>query len=127
MIIALSLATAPVTAESCGNLPQQPMNRCFARLFEQTDAELNRQWQITSDALKARDRDFKTSADRQPGYFETLLASQRAWLIYRDKHCLGASFAARGGTLAPTLLSSCKVDMTRARIGELKELVGYDN
>ena len=123
----LLLAAAPAVEEDCGDLPQQPMNLCFLREFERTDAEMNAQWALTSKVLKDADREIDRKWDRQPGYFETLLAAQRAWLTYRDQHCLGESFEARGGTLAPTLHSTCKTALTRERIKQLKALAGMEN
>jgi uncharacterized protein YecT (DUF1311 family) len=117
----LLLAGTPAAEENCGDLPQQPMNACFYQEFRRADAELNAQWKVTSAALKAADRELDRD-DRQPRYFPTALAAQRAWVIYRDQHCLGQSFDARGGTLQPTLDSTCKISLTKARTAELKDL-----
>lgn len=125
MIAALLLAATPVTAQDCGDLPQQPMNLCFLREFEGVDAEMNAQWKLTAAASKAADRELQPD-DRQPRHFPTLLAAQRAWLTYRDRHCLGASFEARGGSLAPTLDSLCRIELTRDRTRQLKAMVGDD-
>ena len=128
MIAALLLAAAaPAAEETCGDLPQQSMNACFALAFFRIDHEMAAQWRIASAAMKEADRELDRARDKQPGHFATLLAAQRAWLTYRDRHCLGASFEARGGSLAPTLDSLCKIELTRERIRQLKALVGDDN
>ena len=119
----LLLAAAPAQQEDCGNLPQQPMNMCLLELFQRTDAELNRQWRVTSDAMKAQDREIDRNYDKEPGYFETMLAAQRAWMAYRDKQCLLESFEMRGGSGAPMMHSLCMDRLTRERIGQLKSLV----
>jgi uncharacterized protein YecT (DUF1311 family) len=123
----LLLAAAPVTEKDCGDLAQQPMNQCFGRVFERADAEMAAQYRIAAAAMKEADRELDRSNDRQPGYYATLLAAQRAWLTYRDRHCLGASFEARGGSLAPTLDSLCKIELTRDRTRQLKAMVGGEN
>ena len=118
----LLLAAAPAAQEDCGNLPQQPMNMCLFEAYQRTDAEMNRQWRITSEELKARDRGIDRSYDKDPGYFPTLLAAQRGWLTYRDKQCLLESFEMRGGSGAPMVHSLCMDRLTRERIGQLREL-----
>ena len=123
MIAALLLLAATPAQQDCGNLPQQPMNRCLLEEFQRLDAALNRQWKITSEAMKASDRGIDRSYDREPGYFDTLLAGQRAWLAWRDKQCLLESFEMRGGSGAPMVHSLCMARITRERIGQLKELV----
>ncbi len=127
MIAALLLvAAAPLADEldcSTGDLPQQGLNICAAREAENADAELNAQWRLTSDAMKASDREIDRTYDKQPGYFETLLSAQRAWLTYRDKHCLVASFEMRGGSAAPMIHGGCMAELTRARTAQLKSLV----
>jgi uncharacterized protein YecT (DUF1311 family) len=123
MIAALLLLAAPAQQEDCGNLPQQPMNMCLYEAYQRTDAEMNRQWRITSEAMKASDRSIDRSYDKEPGYFATLLAAQRAWLTYRSQQCLLESFEMRGGSGAPMVHSLCMDRLTRERIGQLKALV----
>lgn len=128
MIAALLLfAAAPTAEEDCGDLPQQPMNLCTHRNFERADAALNAQWKITVERLRQFDRDLDRTHDKQPGYFVTARAAQRAWITYRDQHCLGESFGARGGSLSPTLNSGCKIRLTRERTQQLKDLVEIEN
>ena len=125
----LLLAAAPADELDCssGDLPQQGLNICAARDAEKADAELNAQWKLTTDAMKDRDREIDRTYDRQPGYFETLLAAQRAWLTYRDKHCLAASFEMRGGSGAPMIHGGCMAELTRARTAQLKALIETGN
>ena len=124
----LLLAAAPAAAdEDCGDLPQQPMNQCFYRAYERADAEMNAQWKLTAAAMKQDDRDLDRTYDKEPGYFDTLLASQRAWLTYRDQQCLSESFEARGGSMAPMLNSSCRITLTQERTRQLKALVEVEN
>lgn len=48
-----------------------------------------------------------------------LLASQDAWMLYRDRQCeaVGASFG--GGSGTGIAITSCRVDLGRARVDEL--------
>jgi uncharacterized protein YecT (DUF1311 family) len=128
MIVALLvLAAAAGADEDCGDLPQQPMNLCVYRNFERANAAMNAQWAITSAAMKQADHDIDRTYDKQPGYFATLLAAQRAWITYRDQHCLSESFEARGGSMSPMLDSGCKITLTRERTRQLKALVEVEN
>ena len=127
MIAALLLLAAAPARQDCGNLPQQPMNMCLLEEFQRVDAELNRQWKITADAMKANDRGIDRSYDKDPGYFDTLLAGQRGWLAWRGQQCLLESFEMRGGSGAPMVHSLCMARITRERINQLKSLVEAQN
>ncbi|WP_260582831.1 lysozyme inhibitor LprI family protein [Sphingopyxis sp. PET50] len=128
MIAAMLFALAVAAQEpeiDCENPQYQvEMNYCAGRDYDAADAELNAQWKLTVAALKARDKDIDRSYDTQPTHYDTLIASQRAWLTYRDQHCLSESFAARGGSMAPMLHSGCMARLTKERTAELEELAG---
>ncbi len=106
---------------------QIEMNICAQREYLIADAELNAQWSITREDMQQRDADFAQYADPswddRPGYFATLLEAQRAWIEYRDAHCRSEGYGARGGSLEPLLVSTCKTALTNARTQELRELI----
>lgn len=102
---------------------QQEMNWCAAQEFEKADAALNAQWKKTSAAMKQRDAEIDRSYDERPGYFDTLLAAQRAWLTYRDQHCASEGYWARGGSMEPLLVSTCKTKLTEERTQQLVFLI----
>jgi uncharacterized protein YecT (DUF1311 family) len=98
---------------------QADMNICAGRDFAAADADLNAQWKITRQVMADWDREL--SAD-QRGAEKALLKGQRAWIDYRDGQCESEAFAARGGTLEPMLLMSCKAEISKVRTEELKTL-----
>lgn len=106
---------------------QQEMNYCAAQDFKRADEALNLQWAETSAAMKARDERRETGAlpelDDRPGYFQTLLEAQRAWIAFRDAHCRSEGYYARGGSLEPLLVSTCKTTLTEARTQQLAQLI----
>lgn len=102
---------------------QMEMTFCAHEDFVDADALMNAQWALTSAEMKLRDEGFDPSWDDRPGYFETLLDAQRAWLAYRDAHCLSEGYAARGGSMEPMLVSGCKAHLTRLRTAELEQLM----
>jgi uncharacterized protein YecT (DUF1311 family) len=78
---------------------QQEMNYCAAQEF----------WKLDGELTKA--------------YEEALTTAETAWLQYRDAHCDGMGYLARGGTLEPLLVGNCKIEPTKNRIKELKDLM----
>lgn len=105
---------------------QQAMNICAAREFAAADADLNAQWELTRAEMKRRDASWDEELapdwDDRPGYFATLLEAQRAWIVYRNAHCRSDGYSARGGSLEPLLVSTCKTALTKERTAQLREL-----
>ncbi|MGB7372826.1 lysozyme inhibitor LprI family protein [Pontixanthobacter sp.] len=125
MIFAAFLSVLnPVPAIDCEEpMTQMAMNHCAFQDYMEADMGLNTQWALTSAAMKRRDKDSPPAGrDDRPGYFDALLAAQRAWIRYRDAHCQSEGYRARGGTLEPLLVSSCKAHLTRLRTADLEEL-----
>lgn len=127
MILALFLAAGAASAGPAWNcddpVAQQEMNWCAAQEFEKADAALNVQWKSTVAGMKTRDAEWDFSHDDRPGYFDTLLAAQRAWLAYRDTQCASEGYWARGGSLESLLVSTCKTRLTVERTQQLRFLI----
>ena len=97
---------------------------CSYQEYKRADAEMNKQWQSVLNAMRKRDKKIDRKADKAPLFGDTLLAAQRAWIIFRDRHCLLASLDARGGNSTQVVLNdSCRVELTKARTEQLKALV----
>ena len=71
--------------------------------------------------MTERDRDFDRTQDNRPGYYDTLLAAQRAWITYRDANC-SFYFDPDGGTIARVNSNSCFMSATATRAKELETL-----
>ena len=122
-LLMLAQTGAAEEAPDCNEAQtQMDMNLCAARDFDTADALLNEQWAETSALMKALDGEIDRTFDSQPGFFETLLEGQRAWLTFRDAHCLADSFLARGGSMQPMLVSFCKAHLSQQRTQQLREL-----
>lgn len=102
---------------------QHTINMCALENYEAADGALNLQWAETAAAMKASDAELDREYDKQPGYYETLLEAQRAWLKYRDAHCLVDSFSFRGGSGQPMIDSFCKANLTKQRTEQLRLLI----
>jgi uncharacterized protein YecT (DUF1311 family) len=55
--------------------------------------------------------------------FGRLLDGQRAWLVYRDKHCSVWEKRYEGGTISSLVVNSCMTGITKFRISELKQML----
>lgn len=119
------MASLPATAQdwdcaNADNLPQQGMNYCAWKDYETADAELNAVWKEVFPQIKVRDAEMP---EEMQGWPDAVRNAQRAWIEYRDGHCESEGFVARGGTLEPLLVATCKAHMTRERTKELKQLI----
>ena len=127
MILAtmLALTAAAQNPEiDCDNaMAQFESNPCAYKEFERADAAMNAQWKVTAARMKKIDAEFDRTQDNRPGYFDTLLAAQRAWLTYRDKHCASEGYTMRGGSAEPMVISGCQTQLTDARTKQLKDLL----
>ena len=127
MIIASLLLLSAVAADpeiDCDNaMAQFELNACAYKEYERADAAMNAQWKVTTAHMKKIDADFDRTQDTRPGYFDTLLAAQRAWLTYRDQHCTGEGYVMRGGSAEPMVFSGCMTQLTEARTKQLKDLI----
>lgn len=93
------------------------------------DTALNVQYRRTMEKMVAADRsrddDLKKGAatpDSRPTYAAALLAAERAWLVYRDTHCVTVGLAYRGGAEEDEAEGKCVNDLDRKRTVELKQL-----
>jgi uncharacterized protein YecT (DUF1311 family) len=122
------LQDAPASGEDvrdvdCNNAQTQAdMNQCAAEDYRTADAAMNAQWAETRAAMLAWDE--ATPPSDSNGAAKRLLASQRAWLAYRDAACDLEGYSAEGGTMQPMMISSCLAELTKRRTEELKSLVG---
>ncbi len=122
------LQDAPASGEDvrdvdCNNAQTQAdMNQCAAEDYRKADAAMNAQWAETRAAMLARDKASPPSGDN--GAAKRLLASQRAWLAYRDAACDVEGYSVDGGSMQPLVVSSCLADLTTRRTEDLKSLVG---
>jgi uncharacterized protein YecT (DUF1311 family) len=99
---------------------QAAMNICAGRDHEAADRDLNRVYRELRAVLQERDREL---GPRLGGIEAALVAGQRGWIAYRDGHCAVAGSEARGGTMEPLLVITCKAELTRHRTQELNELL----
>jgi uncharacterized protein YecT (DUF1311 family) len=83
------------------------MNVCFSREATRVSNLL--------DTLLKEIRPSLPPARRKP-----LETAQAHWIRYRDAHCDWVASASEGGTIQPTVRTTCLANVTWERIGELK-------
>jgi uncharacterized protein YecT (DUF1311 family) len=103
---------------------QTEINECFAKLYEQTDAQLNTTYNkivasMKSSFVDAQRQNATPQITHDQAAMDKLLAAQRAWLTYRDLHCDSVKFQYEGGSLSPTAWSQCMAETTQQRIASL--------
>ncbi|CAD7054512.1 hypothetical protein RHAB21_00556 [Pseudorhizobium halotolerans] len=124
MLSAMLLSGVPATAQDdpevdCRNpVTQMEMTYCAEQDFAEADEQLNAQYKVTRQAMKDWDGD---AMDGLGSAADALLASQRAWLAFRDAQCALYGYQARGGTMEPMLIYGCQAELTRQRTQQLKE------
>ncbi|WP_442679971.1 lysozyme inhibitor LprI family protein [Sphingomonas sp. ASY06-1R] len=119
-----TMLLAAAAAGNCGDKDNQTaMSMCQAQVAAQADREMNRVWAQVYPVMQQADRDYdrpKMGGNAEPGFAAALLASQRAWLAFRDAQCRIESYEWRGGTMQPFRESQCLTDVTLARTRQLR-------
>lgn len=97
---------------------QSSMTRCAGIDYEKADTDLDKLW----PAVKARaEENDKGASAEDGGYVKALLASQKAWIAFRDAECTWQGFVSHGGSMEPMLVNGCLATLTRERIQQLKD------
>jgi uncharacterized protein YecT (DUF1311 family) len=121
-VFAIVASTCGVSAEEkldCANaLTQADMNQCAYLDFEKADKQLNALWPGIKADTKQQDTD---EGEGKTEYLDALMASQRAWITYRDAECQRYSNESKGGSMQPLMLYGCMASMTEKRIKELQD------
>ncbi|SEM79789.1 Uncharacterized conserved protein YecT, DUF1311 family [Sphingomonas gellani] len=100
-----SALTTPALSQT-----QQTLNAQAGSDYRRADAALNVQY-----------RSAMADARRGGGNAAALLlASQRAWLQFRDSECRRVAQQYEGGSMQPMQYSGCLAQLTRARTRQLK-------
>ena len=101
---------------------QADMNGCAEAEFVRADAELNRAWRAALPVVREADHDAAFDHDGRPSGESQLLASERAWLAFRDAQCTLEGYDMRGGTAEAMVYSQCRARLTRERTVQLRRL-----
>lgn len=128
-LLAFAASLQPMTEAECANaMNQMEMTACAGQRFSRADAELNAVYARMIAEARAGDRSpqGRIPGDDRPGEEATLREAQRAWVTYRDAHCRGEGYVARGGSMEPMLYQECRATLARERIAQLTQLDDAD-
>lgn len=109
--ICFSAAVGPSAAQDIDcdtDTSQMALNHCTYESWQEEDKKLNGVWARIQRSFTNDDYDRKRKS--------ALLASQRAWLAYRDADCDGAVGQEwEGGSGRPMAVYTCSAELTRRR------------
>jgi len=112
LALAIALMSDAARATEClDGLSQTGMNICTYQAFRRADAELNGVYQQIMGRLRT-----------DSGTAQYVTMAQRTWIAFRDAECDLVASGANGGSIQPTISSTCLESMTQLRI---KTLRGY--
>ena len=128
MFMLFLAAAAAQPRVDCNNvMTTAEMLYCANRDQRIADAALNKAYQAANAVMVSMDVDRNKTYDKRVGYHDALLASQRAWLKFRDAQCVTEGYSARGGSMEPLMASSCIEELTKSRTKQLQDLVKLYN
>lgn len=124
-VLLMMLAAA---ATDCGDKPSQTaMTMCQSEAAERADAEMNRTWERVYAQMQQTDRSTPAAERPSPGFAPALLASQRAWLKYRDAECRIESYEWAGGSMQPFTYNQCLGKLTADRTRQLQAMAAWND
>lgn len=107
-LVALMLLASPAVAQECAGTTQTELNMCANDAYVAADKALNATYQDISgrlgDAANVRAK---------------LIASERAWIAFRDAQCDFAASGVDGGSVAPMIVTDCRTSLTLVRQADL--------
>ena len=96
-------------------------NLCADMDFQKADKELNAIWPKVK--AWADQNDIDADMNGRHDYKDAVLASQRAWITYRDTECVMAGLPMHGGSGEGPLIGGCRASLTEQRVKDLKEML----
>lgn len=102
------MLSVPAAAQDCAGTTQTDMNICSNDAFVVADKTLNATYQEIVGRL-ADDANIRSK----------LVASERAWLAFRDAQCAFAASGVDGGSVSPMIVTDCRTSLTLQRQTEL--------
>ncbi len=95
------------------------LTECVWVAYKKADAELNAVWKQVIASIMPEEG--YLPADAAKTWKDDLLASQRAWITFKDKDCDAVSYEWYGGSGASMAVGYCLYGHTVRRTDDLKE------
>lgn len=112
----VSLANSANFGECVNNASSTvDLRECLVKELRHYDEELNSIYRNLQKLLTQKEQ-------------ISLKQAQHAWLMFRSAECDFAAFREQPGTIAPIIITSCYIEMTKKRVKDLKEyILQYQN
>jgi uncharacterized protein YecT (DUF1311 family) len=117
----LAVIEAHLTACAEKDMSNAGMKMCSQQAGKEADTLLNKVYQAAVTSLKGS-RPGNQAPREDEESLRRLIASERAWINYRDAECPLQGIAMLGGTGESLLISDCYYSLTKSRAKDLYEL-----
>jgi uncharacterized protein YecT (DUF1311 family) len=118
------------TLQACLNSPDGQstvgMKECTGAAFDSADKLLNQEYSAYVATLKKKSGDPLTDKD-DAETLRRLVASEKAWVAFRDTNSSLAGTTMLGGTGEGLVIADTAYEMTKARVLELNTLINGNN
>ena len=128
ILLGLMLAAASAAHDvRCDSDQTNDLINCAAVISRAADDQLDVQWRTTVAKVQEWEKAIGPippdilAANGNLTYSQSLLASERAWLAYRDAECGLEVWGNAGGRELPIYRESCLTQLTKARTQQLKD------
>jgi uncharacterized protein YecT (DUF1311 family) len=111
----------------CDSVTTPDLVACAQADEARADSALNVAWKTALAEAKGWESGIDAAGRAANGnvtYSQALLASQRAWLSYRDAQCKLEIYANAGGHELPIYRLGCLSELTKARTTQLQDFAG---
>jgi uncharacterized protein YecT (DUF1311 family) len=126
-ILAVSAWQTLAQAQDCDSAASPiEMNRCARVAFEMADRQLNQTYQELMTGYKLFDAEQKAQHTESESAADALLATQRAWIVFRDAECKLSGIATQFGSINPMIISMCLTRVTEDRVASLRKLLACE-
>ena len=98
------------------------INECLSANQRSAEVALTAAYARAITIARESDSELDRSHDKRIGYRDALIRAERAWIAYRDAHCVTMSYTMRGGSGEGTAAAVCRLELTELRIKQLREL-----
>jgi uncharacterized protein YecT (DUF1311 family) len=99
------------------------LKECTHTAYSEADKVLTKTYRSIQSALKAT-QPGDSEADDKKEEFKRLLASERAWITYRDAECDLQGVEMLGGSGEGLVIGTCLYSLTAQRVKDLDDLFG---
>lgn len=106
---ATALISSAHAADCASASDQVTLTECAGKDYKKSDAELNKLY-----------KEIRSRLADQPDAVKKLVATQKAWIVFRDAECDFSSFRSQDGSAYPMLISLCRDGLTQNRIKDFK-------